>query len=191
MLNSMQSGTATLAAGSALQTVAMTAVDRGNYVFSGPADTLFRVRARAATIGTPDAAPGGLNTMVPGTCAYPFPEATRGNGAALYGGKSAIAADIALGGNAAPGDSYVSMTVPRGNVSNVGFGYVCNRAVNAFDDSDAADARSKRGLLRQLVKNANIIGAATVPDHGAAVEAWIEHGRTVLRSWRRTPFPQI
>lgn len=134
----------------------------GDFTISGVADGTYKVRVRAATIADADTTPaGGLNASVPATWPYPLPEMTWGNGSAVYGGQSATVDDTATGDNAAPGpgDTYVTVTVSGGNVTNVNFGFAYNLIVNVDDDSNIDSALSKQGSLRQFIKNANAIGA--------------------------------
>jgi len=133
----------------------------GNYSFTGLSDGTYKVRVRSATIGDADTLPkGGLNATVPGTWPYPLPEMTWGNGTAMYGGQDATVDDTATGDNLGPGDTYVSVTVSGADVSDVNFGFAHNLIVNTNDDSNANNARSKQGSLRQFIKNANAVGTA-------------------------------
>ncbi len=133
----------------------------GTFVFNGVADGSYKVRARSATIGDANTPPkGGLNAAVPATWPYPLAEMTWGNGAARYGGQSATVDDAATGDNAGPGDTYVTVVVSGGSVTGVNLGFTYNLIVNAADDSNADNVRSRQGSLRQFLKNTNAIGAA-------------------------------
>ncbi len=130
----------------------------GNYTFTGVADGTYKVRARSATIGDSNTPPrGGFNAACGITDPASGPpcvlaEQTWGNGVALYGGQSATVDDTATNNDAGPGDTYVSVTMSGGNVSNVNFGFAYNLIVNVED--------SGQGSLRQFIENANGIGAA-------------------------------
>jgi parallel beta-helix repeat protein len=146
--------------GDTLMASVLTAVD-GTFTFVGLGDGNYKVRVRSATIGdafTPPA--GGLNASVPGTWPYPLAEMTWGNGAALYGGQDATVDDTDTGDDAGPGDTYVTVSVSGGDVSDVNFGFAYNLIVNTLDDGLADNTRSDQGSLRQFLKNANAIGTA-------------------------------
>ncbi|MCP3981212.1 MAG: DUF11 domain-containing protein [bacterium] len=145
------------AADAHLQTVTTNA--SGQYGFSVMADGTYKVRARSATIGSGNAAPaGGLNGSVPGTWPDPLPEMTWGNGAAVYGGQDPAVDDTATAATIGPGDTYVTISVSGGDVTGVNLGFAYNLIVNTADDTNADDARSAQGSLRQFLKNANAIG---------------------------------
>jgi len=134
----------------------------GDFIISGISDGTYKVRVRTASIADADTIPtGGLNATVPGTWPYPLPEMSWGNGNALYGGQSVTVDDTTTADNASPGpgDTYVTITVSGGNVSNVNFGFAYNLIVNKDDDSNANNLLSKQGSLRQFIKNANAIGS--------------------------------
>ena len=133
----------------------------GTFTFSNLANGNYKVRARSATIGDANTPPKGtLNATVPATWPYPLADMTWGNGAARYGGQSATTDDAATGDNAGPGDTYVTVTVSGADVTGVNLGFAYNLIVNAVDDANADDVRSKQGSLRQFLKNANAVGAA-------------------------------
>ncbi len=133
----------------------------GSFYFGGLADGSYKVRVRSATIGTGTATPkGGLNGTVPGTWPNPLAEMIWGNGAFLYGGQSATADDTATGDNAGPGDTHVPVTKSGASLTGVDFGFAYNVIVNTTEDSNADNARSAQGSLRQFIKNSNAIGSA-------------------------------
>ncbi len=133
----------------------------GSYSFGGLADGSYKIRARAATIGAGSATPkGGLNVTVPGTWPNPLAEMTWGNGGVLYGGQSATVDDTATADDAGPGDNYVTLSVSGADVTGVELGFAYNLIVNTLEDSNADNARSTQGSLRQFIKNSNAIGSA-------------------------------
>ena len=130
----------------------------GAYTFTGVTSGNYRVRARSATIGDADTLPqGGLNATVPATWPYPLPEMTWGHLSSLVGGQDPSLDDILSGDNAAPGDTYVLVTVGWSDISGVNFGFNYDLIVNVADDANPDDTRSTQGSLRQFIKNSNAI----------------------------------
>ena len=156
----------------------------GTFTFGDVANGNYKVRVRSATIGDADTPPkGGLNATVPATWPYPLAELTWGNGAALYGGQSAIVDDTATGDNAGPGDTFVTVTMSGADVTGVDFGFAYNLILNASDDPKCRQRPQQQGSVRQFLKNANATGTreGQPPARASSGSRW----RRTNEWWRR------
>jgi parallel beta-helix repeat protein len=182
--------------GSDAYVASVTTAADGTFLLGGVADGTYKVRVRSATIGDADTPPrGGLNASVPAVWPYPLAEMTWANGSAVYGGQSATIDDTATGDNAGPGDTFVTITVNGGvPVTGVNCGFAYNLIVNAADDGNADNVRSRQGSLRQFIKNANAIGSAggtTANSSQFRIPAGLLDGDGVAVVAPATALPQI